>query len=86
MQALYNPNRTEILVGPGRAVHQQLFEELKRHEDEGQMTFSTVRDLYPQYKYSDLVQHRAIILIPYQVWRFCPDFINCWQGIKVESC
>jgi hypothetical protein len=76
MQALYNPNRTEILVGPGRSIHQQLYEELRSHEQGSQMTFLTVRDLYPQFKYSDLVQHRAMILIPYQVWCYCLDVIG----------
>ena len=29
--------------------------------------FSRIRDLYPHFEYSDLVKHRAIVLIPYQV-------------------
>lgn len=67
LQALYSPNRPEILVGPGRQVNNRLFKELTKTGKQHDITFARVRDLYPKFDYSDLTQHRAIVLMPYQV-------------------
>lgn len=66
-QALYAPNRSEVLVGPGRGINNQLFEELKLKGSRVSVVFSRIRDLYPTYQFANLVQHRAIVLFPYQV-------------------
>jgi hypothetical protein len=29
--------------------------------------FARIRDLYPHFEYADLVKHKAVVLIPYQV-------------------
>jgi hypothetical protein len=31
------------------------------------VAFARIRDLYPHFEYTDLVKHKAVILIPYQV-------------------
>lgn len=67
LQARYNPTRPEILVGLGRAVNKHLFEGLASEGQKHNITFSRVRDLYAKYDYADLAQHRAVVLIPYQV-------------------
>lgn len=36
-------------------------------------TFSHIRDLYPKFEYTDIAQHPAIVVLPYQV-SFCDFF------------
>ena len=67
----YRPSRKEVLIGPGRGIKDQLYKELmsaaKSPANTGRFSFARIRDLYPHFEYSDLVKHRAIVLIPYQV-------------------
>lgn len=67
LQAQYSPNRSEILVGPGRQINKHLFEQLRLSGSQANVTFARIRDLYPRFEYSDVAQHPAIVLIPYQV-------------------
>ena len=60
----------QVLVGPGRGVHDGLFGELKQAAQRrgGRFkSFARIRDLYSHFEYSDLAAHPAIVLIPYQV-------------------
>lgn len=63
----YSPQRPEILVGPGRGVHEELLRELQERGRSRGVSVARIRDLYPHFEYSQLVQHPAIVLIPYQV-------------------
>jgi hypothetical protein len=55
-------------VGPGRGVHEVLFKELQSAAAaDGIFVFRRIRDLYPRFEYADIVKHKAIVLIPYQV-------------------
>jgi hypothetical protein len=59
--AMYNPTRKKILVGPSRlSVDKNFFQELGPD-------YVPIRELYPSYTYQDLASHRAILIIPYQV-------------------
>lgn len=42
-------------------------------ERSGGLVFARVRDLYPHFEYSDLVQHKAVVLIPYQARPAAPQ-------------
>jgi hypothetical protein len=48
------------------------------------VSVARIRDLYPHFEYSQLVQHPAIVLIPYQVRRAHPllTYLPCraWEG------
>lgn len=57
----------EFLVGPGRGINNQFFSELQAEGAKASLTFARIRDLYANYQYSDLVQHPAVVLMPYQV-------------------
>lgn len=41
--------------------------------------FSHIRDLYPEYKYTDLSSHTAIVLLPYQV-----SFMSLFEFYRME--
>ena len=66
--AEYNPTKTTILVGPGRGINDHLHNQLQSSASKANLfEFKRIRDLYPRFEYSDLAQHPAIVLIPYQV-------------------
>ena len=65
--AKYHPTRNEILIGPGRGLHQVLVNDLIAAGNRSNIIFSPIRDLYPKYEYSDLASHPAMVLFPYQV-------------------
>lgn len=67
VQATYSPTKAEVIVGPGRGVKDSLFKELRDCGRDANVTFARVRDVYKNYEYSDIAQHPAIVLIPYQV-------------------
>lgn len=79
VDAVYNPRRAEILVGPARGVDDWLFEELQdaaaRH---GGYTFAKIRDLYPTYRYADLAAHPAMVILPYQV-----SFMSLFEAYRM---
>ncbi|CAF4573824.1 unnamed protein product [Rotaria magnacalcarata] len=68
----YNPKRTQFLLAPIHALYfDDLFKKLlktsfKRYQDH-KIKIVPIRNLYPNYKYSDLTNHPAIIHVPYQV-------------------
>lgn len=64
----YHPTQPQILVGPGRGVHPQLFRQLTVSSRSSPFTFVRIRDLYPQYSYADLAAHPAMVVLPYQVY------------------
>lgn len=72
VDVVYQPSRREILIGPGRLSGGG------EHVIRGSgglleaaapttHSFAVLRELYPKFEYGDLVQHPAIVLIPYQV-------------------
>ena len=63
----YKPSRKEILIGPGRGVKPKILQQLKEAGSKNGLSLAPLRDLYPHFEYSDLIQHRVIVLIPYQV-------------------
>ena len=64
----YRPTRHEFLLSP---IHQKSFEriflELLSKHSSANLKIVSLRALYPNYRYSDLTRHPAIIHIPYQV-------------------
>uniref|UniRef100_A0A7S2SSM8 Uncharacterized protein n=1 Tax=Rhizochromulina marina TaxID=1034831 RepID=A0A7S2SSM8_9STRA len=90
----YAPSKDQILIGPGRGIKDVLHQELQKRAAKSSFRFARIRDLYPHFEYSDLVKHRAIVLIPYQVsimsifeyYRMSiplfvpsPDLLSSWQ-------
>lgn len=71
----YRPTRNEILILPSRTVDYHVFNEFKYHfnanqslKDHHNLEIAHVRELYPSHhEYSWIVQHKAGILLPYQV-------------------
>ncbi|UJR36816.1 hypothetical protein I4U23_029530 [Adineta vaga] len=65
----YNPTRKEFLLAPIHATDfailfkRLLYNSLKSHE----IKVVSIRQLYPDYEYSDLAKHPAIVYVPYQV-------------------
>jgi hypothetical protein len=69
----YMPTRNEILISPVHAHSVLPFESITHMnkvaaEMQYPLTFSSVKSLYPHYKYEDLVNHRATVLFPYSVF------------------
>lgn len=68
----YNPQREEFLIAP---IHHRYFEPIFLKQlnqslneiGENNVLIARIRDIYQYYKYSDLVNHPAIIHVPYQV-------------------
>ena len=68
----YQPTRSEFLLG---SIHQPTFDPLFREMlqqsvdrlGKNSIKIFSTRKLYPNYKYSDLTNHPAIIHVPYQV-------------------
>ena len=48
-------------------VLQGLRQALESHGGPSPPTFARMADLYPEYEWSDIVQHPAVVLVPYQV-------------------
>jgi len=64
----YSPTRSQVLIGPGRGIKDQLYRELKAAARGTRFaSMARLRDLYPRFEYKDLAAHPAIVLIPYQV-------------------
>jgi len=64
------PKRTEFLIGPshlfvGMDFFNTVFELAKKNGKD--IKLSPIRSLYSHYKYSDLINHPAIIIVPYQL-------------------
>ena len=72
----YKPSRSHILIGPSR--HSPGGQLLVSDENIGllptlesqreefpDLEFATIRDLYPQYEFSDIAAHPAVVIIPY---------------------
>ena len=67
----YRPTRKQFLVAPihSTELYEKLFGEfdsiiMRRHLD---LVLYPLRQLYPQYRFSDLAAHPAVVYIPYQV-------------------
>ena len=71
VKAKYAPsaNHPEVLVGPGRSIHPALYAELRLHANTSACTFefTSIRELYKRFDYTDLARHPAVVLLPYQV-------------------
>jgi hypothetical protein len=78
----YNPTKQEILIAPARGLNVEVYKQFRyyhnsylsqkssyfNHSDSKMMKqFVKIRDLYPQFKYSELASHPAIVILPYQV-------------------
>ncbi|CAF4769311.1 unnamed protein product [Rotaria socialis] len=68
----YNPKRSQFLLAPIHSLYfDDVFKKLlktsfKRYQNHT-IKIVPIRNLYPNYKYSDLTNHPAIIHVPYQV-------------------
>lgn len=67
VNAKYAPSRKEILIAPGRGTNSDLVNKLVNAADTARLAVSPLRDLYPNYEFTDLAAHPAFILMPYQV-------------------
>eukprot|EP00667_Euglena_gracilis_P017130 EG_transcript_18007 len=71
--AQYNPTRPEILVGPLRHIKEQehLFGALKdaagRRGKRERWAFASPMKLYGQFTFEQVVNHRAVVVLPYAV-------------------
>ena len=67
----YRPVRRQILLSMAQHVENALWplllQAIRARGAEGQVEFAHIRRLYRRYQYSDLAQHPAIVVIPYQV-------------------
>lgn len=72
-----SPVKREILLIPARGIHPSLSHDLYHHLSQylmkypqhvDRLVFASISQLYPNhYEYSDLVQHPAMVILPYQV-------------------
>ncbi|KAF0981569.1 hypothetical protein FDP41_012226 [Naegleria fowleri] len=71
MATYSNPMRKEILIGPSRLsiTPSEFFKPLEElsKRDKFDLKLAPIRTLYPKYEYSDLVNHPAIVIVPYQL-------------------
>ena len=65
----YNPSRKEFLIAPIHVKHGEiLFKKLLSNSLQfHSIQVVAIRELYSNYKYSDLAKHPAIVYVPYQV-------------------
>ena len=42
----------------------------KNFDNTNSFLFSHIRDLYPKFQYTDIAEHPAIVILPYQVSHF----------------
>jgi len=67
----YRPVRRQILLSMAQHVENALWpllqQAVRARGAEGLVEFAHIRRLYRRYEYSDLAQHPAIVVIPYQV-------------------
>jgi hypothetical protein len=85
----YNPTKpTLFLLAPSRGIHPQLtralgeaLREFRLSESSSSSHFDLVpiRELYPHFEYADLVQHPAIVVLPYQV-----SFMSFFEFYQME--
>lgn len=69
----YIPIRKEILISPVHASSVKPFTSIEHMNEMAtqmgySLTFSAVKSIYPNYKYSDLTNHRATVLFPYSAF------------------
>jgi len=71
----YQPSRKQFLVAPihSNDLYDVFFAEfdnvvMKRHVN---LVLFPLREMYPEYLYSDLASHRGIVYIPYQACLLC---------------
>jgi hypothetical protein len=69
----YSPNRKEILIAPVNADNVAPFECVDKMNKISRtnglnLIFSKIKDIYPNYSFSDLLNHRACVLFPYSAF------------------
>ena len=67
----YKPSREEILIGPAHVSYIEPFSSFDAINSQGHkygLKFAKIKDLYPNYSYSDLVNHKAVVLFPYSAF------------------
>lgn len=63
----------EVLLAPARGIDPSLLDSFSRHfhhylsTSKKSLSIRKIRDLYPHYEYADVSQHRAVVVLPYQV-------------------
>jgi hypothetical protein len=77
---VYNPVRTEILVGPSHVTTTTPFkniEDMNSQAKKHNIKFDKIKNLYPNYTYKNLTDHPAIVLFPYS--SFSISIIECYE-------
>lgn len=69
----YNPSRNEILVGPCHVDKLYPFDSIYEMNNMSsvlghRLVFSKIKDIYQNYKYEDLLNHKAVVIFPYSVF------------------
>jgi len=69
----YSPNRKEILIAPVNATNMSPFESVEKMNKFSiknglNLQFSKIKDIYPNYTFADLLNHRACVLFPYSAF------------------
>jgi hypothetical protein len=67
----YTPIKEEILIGPAHAHQLAPFSSIDNMNSYGSkynIVFAKIKDLYPNYSYSDLVNHKAVVVFPYSAF------------------
>lgn len=69
----YNPSRNEILVGPCHAHKLYPFDSISEMNYASlnlgyPLFFSKIKDIYQNYKYEDLLNHKAVVIFPYSIF------------------
>jgi len=86
--ARYNPTKKEILLAPARGVNSKIAASLQQHTKLYNSNICSgcnpidiipIRELYPYFQYEDIVNHPAIVIIPYQI-----SFMSFFEFYRME--
>eukprot|EP01080_Neovahlkampfia_damariscottae_P007290 gene7290-11609_t len=66
VQYKYPTKRKEILIGPSR-MYPHILQKLLAATSKSKFPLAPIRKLYPKYEFSNLIDHQAIIVIPYSI-------------------
>jgi len=86
--ARYTPIKTEILLAPARGVNGKIAASLQDHTKQynsnlclgcNPINIVPIRELYPYFKYEDIANHPAIVIIPYQI-----SFMSFFEFYRME--
>lgn len=86
--ARYNPVKKEILLAPARGVNGEIAASMQVHVKQynadlcsgcNHIDIIPIRELYPYFKYEDIANHPAIVIIPYQI-----SFMSFFEFYRME--